>query len=162
MFDTTKHSVYNLHMPHTPKDLIMISVIVHSSVTKAWDCYTNPTHITGWNFASDDWQCPWAKNDLRVGGLFSSRMEAKDGSAGFEFGGYYTAVEDQTMLQYIMGDPANLAETDRVAEVRFEKLGDNKTQVSVEFEPETQNPKEFQQAGWQSILDNYKKYTETH
>jgi uncharacterized protein YndB with AHSA1/START domain len=147
-------------MSRAPLDLITVSVTVHASVSKAWNYYTNPIHITGWNFASDDWCCPWAKNDLQVGGLFSSRMEARDGSEGFEFGGYYTEVQTETMTKYIMGDPSKISDTDRIAEVRFEKLGENETKVTVEFQPETENPIEMQQGGWQSVLDNYKKYVE--
>jgi uncharacterized protein YndB with AHSA1/START domain len=147
-------------MSNTKHDLITVSVTVYATVSKAWNYYTNPIHIIGWNFASDDWCCPWAKNDLQVDGLFSSRMEAKDGSEGFDFGGYYTIVETETMLKYIMGDPSKISDTDRIAEVRFEKLGENETKVTVEFEPETENPVEMQQGGWQSILDNYKKYVE--
>jgi uncharacterized protein YndB with AHSA1/START domain len=137
---------------------ITVQVTLKAPISKAWDCYTQPQHIIGWNFASDDWQCPKSENDIRVGGVFTSRMEAKDGSVGFDFCGFYTAVIDHELIEYTMGTPQN---PDRKAEVKFESISEGETKVTVSFEPEQENPIEMQQTGWQSILDNYKKYTES-
>ena len=131
---------------------ITVSAIIVAPVAKAWDCYTNPDHITNWNFATDDWQCPSASNDLRPGGKYSARMEAKDGSFGFDFEAIYDVVEPQRELTYTMGDG-------RKATTLFESLG-NATKVTTTFDAEDQNPAEMQQQGWQMILNNYKKYTE--
>ena len=130
---------------------ITVETLVRASVEKVWDAYTNPTHIVNWNFASDEWCCPRAENDLRLGGSFSSRMEAKDGSAGFDFGGVYEEVLPMKKLTYSFGD--------RKAAVMFtpEEGG---TKVVVSFDPETENPIEMQRSGWQTILNNFKEYTE--
>ncbi|TGK82256.1 activator of HSP90 ATPase [Leptospira noumeaensis] len=133
---------------------ITVQSTISADNKKVWDYYTLPTHIIHWNFASDDWQCPWAKNDLTVGGKYSARMEAKDGSFGFEFEATYDKVIDQKLISYIMEDG-------RKASVSFEVLG-NQTQVTVTFDAENQNPIEMQRGGWQAILDNFKKYTESH
>jgi uncharacterized protein YndB with AHSA1/START domain len=139
-------------------DTTTVSVIVEAAVKapieKVWNYYNNPDHITKWNFAVDDWQCPWAKSDLRVGGQFSSRMEAKDGSFGFEFGGEYTQVVPNKTIAYKMGDG-------RKATVEFRTVG-SETWVVVTFDAENQNPIEMQKGGWQAILNNFKKYTESN
>ncbi len=131
---------------------ITVSAIIDAPVAKAWDCYTNPDHITNWNFATNDWQCPSASNDLRPGGKYSARMEAKDGSFGFDFEAVYDVVEPHRELTYTMGDG-------RQATTLFESQG-NATKVTTTFDPENQNPADMQQQGWQMILNNYKKYTE--
>jgi uncharacterized protein YndB with AHSA1/START domain len=140
---------------------ITIQNTILAPISTTWECYTQPEHIKNWNFASDDWCCPSTTNDLKVGGVFSSRMEAKDGSIGFDFGGYYTAVENQKLICYTMGkpegDPVELA---RKVEVIFEKISEEETKITINFEPETENSVEMQRSGWQSILDNFKKYTE--
>lgn len=133
---------------------ITIQATIAADIKKAWDYYTNPQHIINWNFATDDWQCPWAKNDLKPGGTYSARMEAKDGSFGFEFEAVYDTVVDQKNFAYTMGDG-------RKATVSFENK-DNKTIVIVSFDPESENPIEMQRGGWQAILDNFKKYTEAN
>ena len=120
---------------------------------KAWLLWTEPEHITMWNFASDDWCCPNAENDLRVGGRLRSRMEAKDGSFGFDFEAIYDEVIDEAKLSYTMTDG-------RQVETSFEDLGDS-TKIATTFEAETENPAEMQRAGWQAILDNFKKYAES-
>ena len=130
---------------------INIETVVKAPVEKVWEGYTNPTHIVHWNFASDDWCCPRAENDLRVGGKFSSRMEAKDGSVGFDFGGTYEEVVPMERLVYSFGD--------RKATVLFSQEG-TETKVVVSFDPETENPIEMQRSGWQTILNNFKEYTE--
>jgi uncharacterized protein YndB with AHSA1/START domain len=140
---------------------ITITNTILAPISNVWECYTQPEHITKWNFASPDWCCPSATNDLKVGGRFSSRMEAKDGSFGFDFGGYYTAVEKEKLIQYIMGtEPSQDPESGRKALVEFELLSSTETKITVNFEPENENPIEMQKGGWQSILDNFKKHTE--
>jgi uncharacterized protein YndB with AHSA1/START domain len=121
---------------------------------KVWDYYTNPKHITKWNFASDDWHCPKAENDMKIGGKYSARMEAKDGSWGFDFEAVYDEVLNNEKFIYTIADG-------RKVKVDFENL-DNKTKVTVVFEAENQNPVEFQKGGWQAILDSFKKYVENN
>ncbi|TGL12265.1 SRPBCC family protein [Leptospira meyeri] len=132
---------------------ITIQSIILADSKKVWDDYTKPEHIVHWNFASDDWQCPWAKNDLRVGGKYSARMEAKDGSFGFEFEATYDNVIDQKLISYTMEDG-------RKASVAFQPM-DQQTKVTISFDPEKENPVEIQKGGWQAILDNFKKYVES-
>ena len=133
---------------------VTVSAEVVKPLEHVWTCYTEPQHITQWNAASDDWHCPRAENDLRVGGHFSSRMEARDGSFGFDFGGTYTEVKPNELIAYTMDDG-------RTCEVRFAKDGGG-TQVTVSFDAETENPVEMQRGGWQAILDRFKAYTEAH
>lgn len=135
-------------------DQIIVQSMINAEVQKVWENYTNPQHIIHWNFASDDWQCPWAKNDLKVGGKYSARMEAKDGSFGFEFEAIYDQVADQKLISYTMEDG-------RKASVAFESLG-SQTEVTIKFDAENQNPIEMQRGGWQAILDNFKKYVESN
>jgi uncharacterized protein YndB with AHSA1/START domain len=140
---------------------ITIQNIISAPVSTTWECYTSPEHIKNWNFASPDWCCPSASNDLKVGGTFSFQMEAKDGLMGFDFGGYYTALENQKLINYTMGKAeVESAELARKVEITFEKVSEDLTKITINFEPETENPVEMQQAGWQSILDNFKKYTQ--
>ena len=131
---------------------ITIQSTVNAPLDKSWDVYTDPEKVKTWNCASPDWHCPRAENDLREGGTFSFRMEAKDGSMGFDFGGVYDEVRPKEVIRYTMGDG-------RKAEVLFKPQA-GKTDVTVTFEAEEQNPVEMQRNGWQSILDNYKKVTE--
>jgi uncharacterized protein YndB with AHSA1/START domain len=131
---------------------ITVSATVNAPIEKVWDYWTKPEHITNWNFASDDWQCPSAENDLRVGGKYSARMEAKDGSFGFDFEVIYDEVEALQEISYTMADG-------RKASTIFESHGDA-TYVSTTFDAETENSVELQQGGWQAILNNFKKYTE--
>ena len=133
---------------------ITVAATINADVKKVWDYYTNPEHITKWNFADPSWHCPSASNDMRVGGKYSARMEAKDGSFGFDFVTIYDEIVDGEKFTYTMEDG-------RQASVTFEKDG-NKTEVTVIFDPEDQNAIEFQKSGWQAILDNFKKYTETN
>jgi uncharacterized protein YndB with AHSA1/START domain len=132
---------------------ITVQTTVNAPVEKVWQYFTSPEHITGWNYASDDWHSPRAENDLRPGGKFSARMEAKDGSMGFDFAGVYDEVKNNEFFAYTMGD-------DRKVKVNFKSLGD-KTEVIETFEPENTFAPEYQQAGWQAILDNFKKYVES-
>ncbi|MBS1582537.1 MAG: SRPBCC family protein [Bacteroidetes bacterium] len=131
---------------------ITVSAHVAKPVASVWNAYTEPRHITQWNAASDDWHCPSAENDLRVGGRFSSRMEARDGSFGFDFGGTYTAVAPLQQLAYTMDDG-------RTCEVRFTADSEG-TRVTTTFDAEGENPAEMQRQGWQAILDRFKAYAE--
>jgi uncharacterized protein YndB with AHSA1/START domain len=131
---------------------ITVSTIIDSPVQKVWEYWTNPNHIIHWNNASSDWHTPRAENDLRAGGKFLSRMEACDGSMGFDFEGEYLNVEPLKLIEYVLAD-------DRKIKVYFEPDGD-KTKITEVFDAETENPVKMQQAGWQAILDNFKKYVE--
>ncbi|MBI1307033.1 MAG: activator of HSP90 ATPase [Bacteroidetes bacterium] len=131
---------------------ITIQTIVNADVQKAWDYYNKPEHIVHWNFASDDWHCPSAEVDLRVGGMMKSRMEAKDGSFGFDFGANYNVVENLKKIVYTIPDG-------RVVEITFNDQS-GKTEIIIVFDAESINPVEMQKSGWQAILNNYSKYTE--
>lgn len=132
---------------------ITVQASINAEKNKVWDYYTNPEHITQWNFADPSWHCPSAKNDMRVGGTYLARMEAKDGSFGFDFEAVYTDIKDGEQFSYEFGG--------RMATVTFESANDQ-TEVTVTFDAETENPVELQRGGWQSILNNFKNYTETH
>ena len=132
--------------------IITIETTVNAPVEKVWDSFTKPEHITKWNAASEDWHTPRAENDLRPGGKFSSRMEAKDGSYGFDFGGVYDDVVTHQLIKYTMGD-------DRKVQVDFIP-GENGVRIVESFEAEKTHSEEMQRNGWQAILDNFKKYTE--
>ena len=133
---------------------ITVETIISADSKKVWDFWTNPEHITKWNFASDDWHCPKAENDLKVGGKLRSRMEAKNGSFGFDFEAIYDEIIDQKKITYTMTDG-------RQATTDFEHLG-GKTKVTTTFDAENENPIEMQREGWQAILDNFKKYVESN
>ena len=133
---------------------ITVETTVNAPVEKVWKYWSEPGHITKWAHASDDWHTTRAENDLRTGGKFLSRMEAKDGSFGFDFGGEYTNVEEHKTIEYTMGDG-------RKVKVKFEGKG-GETKVVETFEAEDTNPVEMQRGGWQAILDNFKKYTESN
>jgi uncharacterized protein YndB with AHSA1/START domain len=134
------------------KTVITVESTINAPVNKVWEYWTTPDHIKVWNSASDDWHTPFAENDLRVGGSFKSRMEARDGSFGFDFGGVYDAVNQNEYIEYTMGDNRNV-------KVFFTKQGDQ-TKVVESFEAESTHSIEMQQGGWQAILDNFKKYAE--
>lgn len=134
------------------KDPITVKAELACSTDKAWTYYTDPKHIVNWNFASDDWCCPSAENDLRAGGKYTARMEAKDGSFGFDFGATYDEVIPGKKIIYTIGDG-------RKAQIDFNDKGKS-CEVIVRFEAEGMNPREMQQQGWQAILNNYKKYAE--
>ena len=132
---------------------ITIKATVNAPLEKVWSAWSNPEDIMKWNSASDDWHTPKAENDLRTGGKFISRMEAKDGSWGFDFGGVYDNVEKYKVIEYTMGDG-------RKVKVTFTGIG-NTTEVVETFDPESENSIELQRSGWQAILDNFKNYTES-
>lgn len=134
------------------KTIITVSATVNAPVDRVWECWTKPEHITKWSNASDDWHTPSATNDLKVGGRFTSRMETKDGSMGFDFWGVYDAIRENEYIEYTMGDG-------RKVKVTFTPV-DNGIKISESFEAETTHAPEMQKAGWQAILDNFKKYAE--
>jgi len=134
------------------KTIITVGVEVDAPVGLVWEFWTSPQHIMKWNHASDDWHTTSAENELHVGGKFSSRMEAKNGSEGFDFGGIYKIVIINKKLEYTLDDGRNVR-------VIFFALG-NKTKIAETFEAESINPVEMQRAGWQAILNNFKKYAE--
>lgn len=132
----------------------MITVVAHinAPIEKVWEYYNLPEHITKWNNASEDWHTPRAENDLRVGGKFVFRMEAKDESMGFDFGGIYNEVEEKKLIKYTIDDGRKVV---------VEFSGNAKeTKVVINFEAENENPVERQREGWQAILNNFKKYVE--
>lgn len=131
---------------------IKIKTEIKSDIKYVWDCFTLPEHIVNWNFASADWKCPKAENDLKVGGKFNYRMEAEDGSFGFDFWGIYDEIIPYEKIAYTLGD-------NRKVEIRF-KSEENSVIVEEDFETEDENTVELQRAGWQAILDNFKKHTE--
>jgi len=134
------------------KSFITVQVTVNAAIEKVWACWTRPENITKWNFASDDWHSPSAQNDLVPGGRFLWRMEAKDGSFGFDFSGVYDEVILHEYISYTLDDG-------RIVQITFKPDGNN-TEVAEVFEAEAENSLELQQSGWQAILNNFKKYAE--
>lgn len=132
---------------------ITVETIVAAPIDEVWRAYTTPEDIMQWNAASDDWHTTEASVDLRTGGAFSSRMEAKDGSFGFDFAGTYTSVIPNCLLEYAFGD--------RTARVDFTQAK-NGVNVKIVFDAETTHSIEQQQSGWQAILDNFKRHVESH
>lgn len=131
---------------------ITVQCTVNASLEQAWDYFTLPEHITQWNFASDDWHTPKAENDLRVGGKYFARMEAKDGSFGFDLIGIYDEIVNQKLLAYHLEDGRK---------VRVEFMShESGTEITETFDAETENSEELQRGGWQAILDNFKRYAE--
>jgi uncharacterized protein YndB with AHSA1/START domain len=130
---------------------LIVETTVNAPIDKVWRAYTTPDDIKVWNTASDDWHTTKSTVDLRVGGAFSSRMEAKDGSFGFDFAGTYTKIVPHKLIEYSFGD--------RVGVVEF-LPGTNGVTVRVTFDAESENPVEQQRRGWQAILNNFVKYVE--
>lgn len=139
-------------MENSTKTTLTVVTTVNAPIEKVWACWTLPEHITQWTNASDDWHTPKAENDLRVGGSFLTRMEAKDGSFGFDFIGMYDVVTIHEYIAYTLGDG-------RKVSISF-ATNDNSVTVTENFEAESINSLELQQGGWQAILNNFKKYTE--
>ena len=131
---------------------VTVQAVIQAPVDKVWRYWTEPEHITKWYQPSEEWHAPRAENDLRAGGKFVTRMEAKDGSAGFDFGGTYDSVKLHEEISYTLGDGREVG-------IAFIDQGDA-TKVVETFDPESANPVEFQQAGWQAIVDSFKKYAE--
>jgi uncharacterized protein YndB with AHSA1/START domain len=134
------------------KGSIVISTNIKAPLEKVWEYWNRPEHIEKWAFAADDWEASAAENDVRVGGKFKVRMAAKDGSAGFDFTGTYTAVRNHELIEYDMDDGRH---------VRVQFLPSHEgVRVTEAFEPENTHPHEVQRTGWQTILDNFKNYVE--
>src|SRR5690554_2618764 len=133
---------------------ITIEALIAADIEKVWDFYTDPEHITKWNYASDDWHCPKAENDMKIGGKYAARMEVKDGSFGFDFEAVYDEIIPFEKIVYTIEDGRKVVTV-------FENLND-KTKVTTIFEAENQNPVDMQKAGWQAILNNFKRYVETN
>ncbi len=131
---------------------ITIGTLISAPVEKVWDFWVEPAHIMRWAFASSDWECPHAENDLQVGHQFLTRMAAKDGSYSFDIVGTYTALQVQHLIGYDMADGRSVS-------VIFESVPEG-TKVTQSFDPESQNSRELQESGWQSILNNFKHYVE--
>lgn len=131
---------------------VTVEAVIQAPVEKVWQYWTEPGHIMKWNQASEDWHVPHAENDLRTGGKFLTRMEAKDGSMGFDFVGVYDVVNQHERISYTMEDG-------RTVDISFVKQG-NDTKVVEVFDAESTHPVEFQKAGWQAIMDSFKRYTE--
>jgi uncharacterized protein YndB with AHSA1/START domain len=132
---------------------IIIKASISADKQKVWNYYTQPEHIINWNFAHPSWHCPTASNDMKVGGRYIARMEARDGSFGFDFDAVYTEINLGDNFTYEFGG--------RYARIEFKDLN-GQTEVTISFDPETENPIELQRDGWQAILNNFKKYTETN
>ncbi|MDQ2719663.1 MAG: SRPBCC family protein [Bacteroidota bacterium] len=141
-------------MATTDKKTITVENTINATVAKVWEFWTVPAHIIKWNNASDDWHTPHAENDFRAGGKFIARMEAKDGSFGFDFCGVYDEVKPHEEIAYTLGDG-------RKVKVLFSSKK-NETKIVETFETENTNSIEMQRGGWQAILDNFKKYVETN
>lgn len=135
------------------QNAITITALIDAPMNTVWEKWTNPADVMNWNNASDDWHTPKAENDLRIGGKFSYTMAAKDGSFSFDFGGTYTDLIEHKLIEYALGD-------EREISISFvEENG--MIRVTEKFDPEQTNPLEMQQAGWQAILNNFKKYVES-
>lgn len=135
------------------RTMLAVECTVNAPVAAVWEYWTRPEHITQWCYATPEWHSPRAENDLRAGGRFMTRMEAKDGSMGFDFWGVYDVVRINEYIEYTMGDS-------RKAKIHFIAEGST-VKVVESFETENMNPPEMQQAGWQAILDNFKNYAES-
>ena len=133
---------------------ITVQTTVNAPLEKVWEYWTLPEHITGWAFASDDWEALDPENDLRAGGKFKTTLSAKDKSFSFDFAGTYTEVKKHELIEYDMDD-------NRHVRITFSQTP-NGVKVVETFDPESQNPIEMQEAGWQAFLDNFKKYTEAN
>ncbi|MEQ8423336.1 MAG: SRPBCC family protein [Cyclobacteriaceae bacterium] len=140
-------------METSSRTKITIETTVNAPIEKVWELWSNPNHVTQWNSASDDWHTPAATNDLKVDGRFSFTMAAKDGSASFDFGGVYTKLETNKLIEYTLDD-------ERKVSIQFS--GDEQVEITETFEAEGINSIEMQRSGWQAILDNFKKYAETN
>jgi uncharacterized protein YndB with AHSA1/START domain len=132
--------------------MITVQTIINQPIEKVWECWNTPNHIQNWCFASSDWHCPKATNDLRIGGKFSTTMAAKDGSFGFDFEGIYSQVVQNQCISYDLEDG-------RKVNIRFEQTPEG-VKITEDFDPETENAPELQQAGWQAILNHFKTYVD--
>jgi uncharacterized protein YndB with AHSA1/START domain len=133
-------------------EMITVACTVNAPVEKVWQYWNAPEHIVKWCSATPEWHTPTSENDLKAGGSFKSRMEARDGSMGFDFGGVYSAVQENEHIAYTMDDGRQVI-------IDFTTSNDVTT-ITERFDPEQQNPAEMQRAGWQAIMDSFKRYTE--
>lgn len=131
---------------------ITIKTIVNAPIEKVWERWNGSEHIPHWAFASDDWEAPWAKNDLKVGGELVVRMQAKGGAEGFDLKGIYDAIEEPKLIEYHLEDGRRVV-------VQFQETADG-VEVIETFQMEDENPEDMQRQGWQAILNNFKKYAE--
>jgi uncharacterized protein YndB with AHSA1/START domain len=138
---------------------IKVEAIIYADIQKVWKHWNDIKSIKQWAYASDDWECPYAENDLRVGGRFLTRMSSKDKSQGFDFMGTYTEVVEFSKIKYLM-DKADGENKHRECEIMFIDLGNGTTKVEEVFYPEEINSIEMQKAGWSAILENFKKLVE--
>lgn len=134
---------------------ITVQIIVKAPISKVWEFWNKPEHITKWAFASNDWEAPKAENDLRMGGKFKTVMAAKDKSASFDFTGTYAVVEEPKLIEYVMD-----GHDSRHVKVEFSEVPEG-VKIEETFDPEQENPEDMQRNGWQAILENFKKYVET-
>jgi uncharacterized protein YndB with AHSA1/START domain len=141
-------------MQTSEKTIVTVQANLKAAIDKVWRYWNEPKHITQWAFASPDWHAPAAENDLRTGGKFKTTMAAKDGSVSFDFEGVYSNVETSKVIEYTIADG-------RKVKIEFIEKGDE-TEVRESFEAEAIHPVEMQRGGWQAILDNFKKYTESN
>jgi uncharacterized protein YndB with AHSA1/START domain len=139
-------------MDTTQNTSITVTTIVNASVEKVWKYWNDPQHIIKWNAASDDWHTPSAENDFRIGGKSTCRMEAKDGSMGFDFSWVYTNIVEQNLLEYVLEDG-------RKVFILFE-VKDDAVKITETFDAENTHPVDLQRNGWQAILNNFKNYVE--
>jgi uncharacterized protein YndB with AHSA1/START domain len=133
-------------------NLLTVRATIKAPLNKVWNCWTEAAQVQHWNFASSDWHCPAASNNLIIGGEFHYTMAAKDNSAQFDFWGTYQVIEINKRIEIVLGDG-------RIMKVLFDETQEGII-VTEQFEPENQNPIDLQQAGWQMILDNFKNYVE--
>ena len=138
---------------------IKIQTSIKASIKDVWKHWNEPQSIQNWAFASDDWECPYAENDLKVGGRFLTRMSAKDKSMSFDFTGTYMEVIEFSKIKYRM-DKSEEAIKQRECEIIFTIINDTTVQVEEEFDAEEINSEELQKAGWTAILNNFKKFVE--
>lgn len=145
--------MYNFKKTQQIFNMIKTATLVNADLETVWNCFTNPEHVVKWNFASDDWHAPKATSEFVVGGKFIYTMAAKDGSMVFDFSGIFDEIVQYADIGYTLDDG-------RKVEVTFYQTPDG-ILVHQEFEPESENPEELQENGWQAILDNFKKYVES-
>ena len=134
---------------------IKLDITILKPIEKVWEYFNDPKHITKWNFANEEWHCTKAESDFREGGKFSYRMEAKDGSFGFDYQGTFVTIEPLVRVKYVLDD-------NREVQVHFNKVDERTTEILQIFEPEKQNSREMQREGWYAILNNFHKYAENH
>src|SRR5688500_18432913 len=152
--EQTSGTKHNYAMQTAEKTNITVQTTVEKPVEKVWESWNEPRHIKQWCHASDDWHAPYSENDLRKDGTFKTTMAAKDGSFSFDYGGVYTNVQTNKVIEYVMTDGWKVKTV-------FDSNG-NETKVTETFDPESENPIDMQRAGWQAILENFKKYTESN